>query len=836
MITSNKKLQGDIEKTLKKISEGYEKFDQTLEKVHDASNQNQKDKHEAELKKEIKKLQKYRDQVKLWIGSNEIKNKTPLLTVRSEIESRMERFKALEKEAKTKPYSKEGLSRGASSDSFSSSSSLSSSASRKKKKGSKGGRKGKGGNGGRSGRKMRSKNEIISNWMESSISTISDEIASLSKQVSEMSAKKRKSDPKAKENNRKITALKGHVSGLTRIKELVDSRLLSPTDVEDFLKADIDELIQLFDDEQYQVNLEIAYDDLAGMSSSSPMDEDEMVEVSDDEDGDNDYLYEDGDEDDDYLDDDDDDGDDDDTDDDAEDDNNGETNGSANSDGNSDDKGASKKGAQQKQQAKGKQQPTASTTTTTTSSTSSTTTASTTTTTTTTSSSSSTTTTTSTTAISTAVTSSVSPYASPLRPNRSNSNSQGKNYKGKDSHNTRSGGKTNLATSSTTTTTSSSTKQTDSQDSQTNTSSSSSSSSTPSPASVYGTDSQGHVLTTAEIMRGVGLSQKAANSKAQQAKKGVEQKKTQPKTIEIKTADEKAPQQKTQPKTTGTILSITKPSDQAKQKESESQSDTQQQQQQQQKKILIERVQKQPQPQNDNNNNNNNNNNDNNTTNNEQQVDGNNNANSNDNSEHINQQQQQQQEYQQQQQQMLQQQQQQQQQQMLQQQQQQQQVPHPPLLQLTAEQQRVLNLQLEAFSIFENGFYLLREEKQRYIPAPYVPAEPVDPASIPPWFPREPLPALYTQKMVSKYSVDTLFFIFYFQQNTAQQQLAANFLMNKNPWRYHSGLKTWFLRKDKPREITSDYECGSCYFFDWEDSWERKEKQEFKFEYKYLDQ
>jgi CCR4-NOT transcriptional regulation complex NOT5 subunit len=41
---------------------------------------NQKEKFEADLKKEIKKLQRYRDQIKTWIQSSEIKDKkvTPL--------------------------------------------------------------------------------------------------------------------------------------------------------------------------------------------------------------------------------------------------------------------------------------------------------------------------------------------------------------------------------------------------------------------------------------------------------------------------------------------------------------------------------------------------------------------------------------------------------------------------------------------------------------------------------------------------------------------------------------------------------------------------------------
>jgi CCR4-NOT transcription complex subunit 3 len=55
---------------------------------------------------EIKKLQKLRDQVKAWASSGEVKNKAPLLEARKEIEKKMEAFKLVERETKTKAYSK----------------------------------------------------------------------------------------------------------------------------------------------------------------------------------------------------------------------------------------------------------------------------------------------------------------------------------------------------------------------------------------------------------------------------------------------------------------------------------------------------------------------------------------------------------------------------------------------------------------------------------------------------------------------------------------------------------------------------------------------------------
>mmetsp|Transcript_23229 Transcript_23229/g.38195 ORF Transcript_23229/g.38195 Transcript_23229/m.38195 type:complete len:983 (-) Transcript_23229:121-3069(-) len=106
---SNRKLQGEIDRTLKQVQEGVELFDQIWNKVYSAQNANQKEKYEGDLKKQIKKLQRYRDQIKSWLTSNEIKDKRPLTEARKIIETEMERFKVCEKETKTKAYSKEGL-------------------------------------------------------------------------------------------------------------------------------------------------------------------------------------------------------------------------------------------------------------------------------------------------------------------------------------------------------------------------------------------------------------------------------------------------------------------------------------------------------------------------------------------------------------------------------------------------------------------------------------------------------------------------------------------------------------------------------------------------------
>lgn len=83
---AQRKLQQEMDKTFKKVAEGIVVFDGILEKIDNASNASQKDKLEDALKREIKKLQRQRDQIKTWAASNEIKDKKPLAEQRKNIE------------------------------------------------------------------------------------------------------------------------------------------------------------------------------------------------------------------------------------------------------------------------------------------------------------------------------------------------------------------------------------------------------------------------------------------------------------------------------------------------------------------------------------------------------------------------------------------------------------------------------------------------------------------------------------------------------------------------------------------------------------------------------
>ncbi|CAB60507.2 Not3 domain-containing protein [Caenorhabditis elegans] len=109
-MAEKRKLLAEIDKCFKKIDEGVELFEETMEKMHEANSDNQRDKYQDDLKKEIKKLQRLRDQVKNWQNASEIKDKDKLNSYRKLIEQRMEQFKDVERENKTKPHSKLGLS------------------------------------------------------------------------------------------------------------------------------------------------------------------------------------------------------------------------------------------------------------------------------------------------------------------------------------------------------------------------------------------------------------------------------------------------------------------------------------------------------------------------------------------------------------------------------------------------------------------------------------------------------------------------------------------------------------------------------------------------------
>ncbi|XP_053697799.1 CCR4-NOT transcription complex subunit 3 isoform X1 [Sabethes cyaneus] len=231
-MAATRKLQGEIDRCLKKVTEGVETFEDIWQKVHNATNSNQKEKYEADLKKEIKKLQRLRDQIKSWIASGEIKDKSALLENRRLIETQMERFKVVERETKTKAYSKEGLGAAQKMDP----------AQREK--------------------------EEISSWLTNSISSLQIQIDQFECEVESLIAGKKKKLDKDKQE--KMDELKGklerhkfHVTKLETLLRMLDNDGVEVEQIKK-IKEDVEYYIDSSQEPDFEEN-EYIYDDIIGL-------------------------------------------------------------------------------------------------------------------------------------------------------------------------------------------------------------------------------------------------------------------------------------------------------------------------------------------------------------------------------------------------------------------------------------------------------------------------------------------------------------------------------------------------------------------------------------------
>eukprot|EP01060_Flectonema_neradi_P004884 TRINITY_DN13206_c0_g1_i1.p1 TRINITY_DN13206_c0_g1~~TRINITY_DN13206_c0_g1_i1.p1 ORF type:complete len:253 (+),score=44.83 TRINITY_DN13206_c0_g1_i1:56-760(+) len=109
-MAQKQKLAAEIDRVVRKVTEGISLFDDIWEKLHNATAPNLKERLQADLKSETKKLQRMREQIKTWQGMSDIRDKRTIDEARRNIEAKMEQFKACEREAKIKTFSKIGLS------------------------------------------------------------------------------------------------------------------------------------------------------------------------------------------------------------------------------------------------------------------------------------------------------------------------------------------------------------------------------------------------------------------------------------------------------------------------------------------------------------------------------------------------------------------------------------------------------------------------------------------------------------------------------------------------------------------------------------------------------
>lgn len=252
-MAANRKLQGEIDRTLKKVQEGVELFDEIWEKVYGAQNQNQKEKFESELKSQIKKLQRYRDDIKTWITNSDIKDKRPLTDARKLIETEMERFKVCEKEFKTKAFSKEGLSQATKEDP-----------------------------------KEKEKNKVRK-WISTALETVQERKDVYEAELETInSAKKKKKDSGAAKWEDLIERCRFHEERLELILRLIDNESLSAEDVESIreqleylleqmVDGNTDEVDGIDDDSIYE---ELGLDDHMGGDDEAPAVPEKPVEAA----------------------------------------------------------------------------------------------------------------------------------------------------------------------------------------------------------------------------------------------------------------------------------------------------------------------------------------------------------------------------------------------------------------------------------------------------------------------------------------------------------------------------------------------------------------------------
>lgn len=121
-------------------------------------------------------------------------------------------------------------------------------------------------------------------------------------------------------------------------------------------------------------------------------------------------------------------------------------------------------------------------------------------------------------------------------------------------------------------------------------------------------------------------------------------------------------------------------------------------------------------------------------------------------------------------------------------------------------------------------------------------ASPRNPAAVPDSFPHVPSSVFEKPNIFLKFDPDTLFFIFYYQQGTYQQYLAAKELKRQG-WRFHKKYLTWFQRHDEPKVCNDEYETGTFIYFDYANvvfrgqgsGWCQRIKTDFAFHYRYLE-
>ncbi|OQV21197.1 putative CCR4-NOT transcription complex subunit 3 [Hypsibius exemplaris] len=101
------------------------------------------------------------------------------------------------------------------------------------------------------------------------------------------------------------------------------------------------------------------------------------------------------------------------------------------------------------------------------------------------------------------------------------------------------------------------------------------------------------------------------------------------------------------------------------------------------------------------------------------------------------------------------------------------------------------------------------------------------------WPTNAPVSQVMDSKFYAGLECESLFFMFYYEEGSLAQVLAAKALKAKI-WRYHKQLRTWFQRLETPKVINTEFERGNYRYWDFI-SWSEKIRNDFTFEYRYLE-
>ena len=92
-------------------------------------------------------------------------------------------------------------------------------------------------------------------------------------------------------------------------------------------------------------------------------------------------------------------------------------------------------------------------------------------------------------------------------------------------------------------------------------------------------------------------------------------------------------------------------------------------------------------------------------------------------------------------------------------------------------------------------------------------------------------PLRLKEELLSNFDIDTLFFMFFEQQNDVAKEMARKEIL-KRGWMFNSSYKTFFKLKGEPKVSNKDVIIGNFDLFDHEKEWKIKPLGEFEFKLK----